>query len=69
MGIGETYEVEITPEAVGTMRLEVRLGPPWPAPSVHMATLPITVGHVPQDPTPPRPLASPRSRSKGTSGR
>jgi FtsP/CotA-like multicopper oxidase with cupredoxin domain len=43
MGIGETYDVEITPEAVGTMRLEVRLGPPWPAPSVPLATLPITV--------------------------
>lgn len=44
LGIGETYDVEITPDAVGTMRLEVRSGPPWPAPSVPLATLPITVG-------------------------
>lgn len=43
LGIGETYDVEVTPEAVGTMRLEVRSGPPWPAPSVVIATLPIHV--------------------------
>ncbi|HEX8212459.1 MAG TPA: multicopper oxidase domain-containing protein [Longimicrobium sp.] len=43
MGIGETYDVEVTPETVGDLRLEVRLGPPWPAPSALMTTLPIRV--------------------------
>ena len=44
LGIGETYDVEITPDTVGVMRLEVRLGPVWPAPSALMTTLPIRVG-------------------------
>jgi hypothetical protein len=44
LGIGETYDVEITPEAAGDMQLEVRLGPPPPAPHVVLTTLPIRVG-------------------------
>jgi FtsP/CotA-like multicopper oxidase with cupredoxin domain len=43
MGIGETYDVEVTPETAGDLRLEVRLGPPWPAPSALMTTVPIRV--------------------------
>ena len=48
LGIGETYDVEVTPEAPGPMRLEVRLGPPWPAPSVVLATVPIVVAPAPR---------------------
>jgi FtsP/CotA-like multicopper oxidase with cupredoxin domain len=47
LGIGETYDVEITPEAAGDMQLEVRLGPPRPAPHVVLTTLPIRVGPPP----------------------
>ncbi|MES2522801.1 MAG: multicopper oxidase domain-containing protein [Gemmatimonadota bacterium] len=43
LGIGETLDVELTPATTGDMRLEVRVGPPWPAPSVLLATLPIRV--------------------------
>jgi FtsP/CotA-like multicopper oxidase with cupredoxin domain len=43
LGIGETYDVEITPEAAGDMQLEVRLGPPRPAPHVVLTTLLIRV--------------------------
>jgi FtsP/CotA-like multicopper oxidase with cupredoxin domain len=43
MGIGEILDVEINPEAPGEMRLEIRLGQPWPAPSVLMTTMPIIV--------------------------
>ncbi|MBC8088244.1 MAG: multicopper oxidase domain-containing protein, partial [Phycisphaerae bacterium] len=43
LGIGETYDFEVTPTSVGSMRLEVRVGQPWPAPSVLLTTLPITV--------------------------
>ena len=43
LGIGETYDVEITPEAVGDLRLEVRTGLPRPQPTVVLTTLPITV--------------------------
>ena len=44
LGIGETYDVEVTPEAAGDMRLDVRLGPPRPAPHVVLTTLLIRVG-------------------------
>jgi hypothetical protein len=43
LGIGETFDVEVTPETMGDLRLEVRLGPPWPAPSTLLTTLPIRV--------------------------
>jgi FtsP/CotA-like multicopper oxidase with cupredoxin domain len=43
LGIGETLDVEIKPTTVGAMRLEIRVGQPWPAPSVLLATLPIAV--------------------------
>ena len=52
LGIGETFDVEVTPETAGDLRLEVRLGPPWPAPSTLLTTLPIRVsprvGHPPR---------------------
>ena len=51
MGVGETYDVEVTPETLGDLRLEVRLGPLWPAPSALMTTLPIRV--VPPESDPP----------------
>ena len=47
LGIGETYDVEITPEAVGDLRLEVRTGLPRPQPTVVLTTLPIRV-HPPE---------------------
>ena len=43
IGIGETYDFEVTPTAVGAMRLEVRVGQPWPGPSTLLTTLPISV--------------------------
>lgn len=43
LGIGETYDVEVTPDRGGDMRLEVRAGLRWPAPSVLLTTLPIKV--------------------------
>lgn len=43
LGIGETYDFEVTPMAVGALRLEVRVGIPWPAPSPLLVTLPISV--------------------------
>ena len=43
MGIGETFDVEVTPEAVGDLRLEVRTGLPRPQPTVVLTTLPISV--------------------------
>jgi len=43
MGIGETYDVEVTPETVGDLRLEVRTGLPRPQPTVVLTTLPIRV--------------------------
>lgn len=61
LGIGEVYDVQVTPEAVGTMRLEVRSGPPWPALSVVIATLPIRVGPAEESraPSVTRPRARP----------
>lgn len=43
IGIGETYDFEVTPTLAGAMRLEVRVGQPWPGPSVLLTTLPISV--------------------------
>jgi FtsP/CotA-like multicopper oxidase with cupredoxin domain len=43
LGIGETYDVELTPEAPGDLRLELRAGVRWPAPSVLLTQLPIRV--------------------------
>jgi FtsP/CotA-like multicopper oxidase with cupredoxin domain len=49
LGIGETFDVEVTPRTAGDLRLEVRMGPPWPAPSELMTTLPIRVS-LPESP-------------------
>jgi FtsP/CotA-like multicopper oxidase with cupredoxin domain len=43
LGIGETYDVEFTPQAAGDLRLEVRTGLPRPQPTVVLTTLPIRV--------------------------
>ncbi len=42
-GIGEAYDVEVTPDRAGRLELQVRLGLSWPRPAPLLVTLPIQV--------------------------
>ena len=43
MGIGETLDVEVTPDTVGTYRLQLAMGLRYPLPSPLLTTLPVRV--------------------------
>jgi hypothetical protein len=43
LGIGETFDVEVTPDTVGQYRLEIRLGLRYPLPAPLLTTVPIRV--------------------------
>jgi FtsP/CotA-like multicopper oxidase with cupredoxin domain len=40
-GIGEAYDVEVTPDAEGEMQLQVRMGVAWPRPAPLLTVVPI----------------------------
>ena len=44
LSIGETLDVEITPRDAGRLRLDLKLGLPYPAPVPTLVSVPITVG-------------------------
>jgi hypothetical protein len=43
MGIGETFDVEVTPDTVGAYRLEIAMGLRYPVPSPVLTRLPLRV--------------------------
>lgn len=45
LGIGETFDVEVTPDTAGTLRLEIRQGLRYPLPAPLLTTVPISVVH------------------------